>query len=240
MLRLENVTKTFSGKKILDNVSLRVERGEIAVLLGKSGVGKSTLLRVLNNLETMETGSVYLDNKKLDTATINRGHKIGMVFQQFNLFAHMTVEKNITFVLEKVLKKSATKARDIAKELLEHYGLSERAKVLVSSLSGGQKQRLAIARTVALKPQIICMDEPTSALDPLLTTHVATTIQKLADEGYMLLLASHDTALLEKLTCTIYLMDGGHIIESATSTDFFKNRSTYPLIDTFVKGEIHK
>lgn len=239
MLRLETISKSFDEKKILDNVSLRVERGEIAILLGKSGVGKSTLLRILNNLETIDAGSVYLDNKKIDMANVNRGHKIGMVFQQFNLFEHMSVEQNITFVLEKVMKKSAKSAHEIASKLLEHYGLTERAHANVSSLSGGQKQRLAIARTVALKPQIICMDEPTSALDPLLTTHVASTIQALADQGYMLIIASHDTALLEKLNCTIYLMDSGKIVESATSTDFFKNRNTYPLINTFVKGEGH-
>lgn len=236
MLMLEGITKTFHGKKILNNISLRLEQGEIAILLGKSGVGKSTLLRVLNNLESIDAGSIHLDGKKIDMATINRGHKIGMVFQQFNLFEHMTVEQNITFVLEKVFKKTKSSAKKIAEKLLEHYGLSERAHVLVSRLSGGQKQRLAIARTIALKPKIICMDEPTSALDPLLTNHVASTIQELADEGYMLLITTHDTALLEKLNCTIYLMDAGTIAQSATSTDFFKNKKAYPLIDAFIRG----
>jgi len=237
MLRLENINKSFHEKKILDHVSLRVERGEIAVMLGKSGVGKSTLLRLLNNLETIDSGSVYLDNKKLDMDTINRGHKIGMVFQEFNLFAHMTVEQNITFVLEKVMKKSKQSAHKTAAELLKHYGLEGKANSLVSGLSGGQKQRLAIARTLALKPQIICMDEPTSALDPLLTTHVAKTIQELSDEGYIILIATHDTALLEKLNCTIYLMDAGKIVESATSMEFSKKRDAYPVLDSFIKGK---
>jgi len=238
MLKIENVSKKFNEKVVLDNFSLLVDKGEVAVLLGPSGVGKSTILRVLNNLETIDSGNIFYNNKEIDIKSINKNHLIGMVFQLFNLFEHLTVEQNITLALEKVMNKSKKNARKIALELLTHYGLADKKEKFISQLSGGQKQRLAIARALAIKPQILCMDEPTSSLDPLLTTHVANNIQELADEGYLILVATHDTDLLEKLNCTIYLMDKGKIIESATSIEFFKNKETYPLINKFVSGTI--
>jgi len=238
MLNLEKITKKFNDKLILDGVSLRIEKGDIAVLLGPSGVGKSTLLRILNNLETIDSGNIYYDNKKLNLETISKTHIVGMVFQQFNLFEHLTVEQNITIILEKVLKKSKDNAKKIAKKLLQQFGLEDKAKKFVSQLSGGQKQRLAIARMLSVKPQIICMDEPTSSLDPLLTTYVANNIQQLADQDYTVLVATHDTDLLAKLNCTIYLMDKGKIVESATSVEFFKNKDAYPQIKKFVSGKI--
>jgi ABC-type polar amino acid transport system ATPase subunit len=207
MLKIEKLSKSFNGKKILDDVSLSVDKGQIAVLLGQSGVGKSTLLRILNNLETLDSGTVILNGKLLDLAKIAQDHTIGMVFQQFNLFDHLTVEQNITLALEKVIGKSKEEANKIALQLLKHFGLADKADKYISQLSGGQKQRLAIARTLALKPKVVCLDEPTSALDPLLTSYVAQNIQQLADEGYIILVASHDIALLDKLKCTIYLMD---------------------------------
>jgi len=238
MLRIENVTKKFNGKTVLDDFSLQVKKGEIAILLGASGVGKSTILRILNNLEEMDDGKLSFNNKEIDLETISKNHLIGMVPQLFNLFAHLTVEENITLVLEKVLGKSKQGAKKIATQLLTHFGLENLTHKPVSQLSGGQKQRLAIARALSVKPKIICMDEPTSSLDPLLTTHVANNIQQLADEGYIVLVATHDTALLKKLNCTIYLMDKGKTIESATSVEFFKNKDAYPLLKKFVKGDI--
>ncbi len=238
MLNLENLTKIFHGKKVIDNISVNVGTGEVAVFLGPSGVGKSTLLRLLNNLETLDAGTVTLNGKQLDLNTVNKTHTIGMVFQQFNLFEHLTVEQNIMLALEKTMGKNKKEARKIAHELLKSYELADKTQQYVSQLSGGQKQRLALTRTIALKPQIICLDEPTSALDPLLTTHVATTIQQLAREGYIVLVATHDTTLLEKLACTIYLMDEGKIVESAMSADFRKNQDSYPQIKQFVSGNI--
>jgi polar amino acid transport system ATP-binding protein len=181
---------------------------------------------------------VSLDDKVLDLAQVNQQHTIGMVFQNFNLFEHLTVQENITIALEKVLKKSKSTADEIAQRLLTRYGLADKANKYVFQLSGGQKQRLAIARMLAVKPRIICLDEPTSALDPLLTSHVAAAIQELADQGYILLVATHDTVLLEKLNCTIYLMKQGSIIESAASVDFAHNKSAYPQIKKFVEGVI--
>ncbi len=238
MLTLANLFKMFNGKKVLDNVSLSIGRGEIAVLLGSSGVGKSTLLRVLNNLESLDRGVVELDGNRLDLTQVNTSHTIGMVFQQFNLFEHLTVIENITLALRNVSKKNEHESQTIALDLLQHYGLADKALVYPNQLSGGQKQRLAIARTVALKPIVICMDEPTSALDPLLTTHVANTIQSLANEGYIILIATHDITLIRKLACTIYLMKNGQIVESASSKDFLDNQSAFPHINYFVSGNI--
>lgn len=236
MLKIKNLTKSIQGKKIIDNLSLEIGRGEIAVLLGSSGVGKSTLLRMLNNLETVDIGTVELDDIPLDLTKITQTHTIGIVFQGFNLFEHLTVEQNITLALENVAHKSKQESQQIAHQLLKRYGLEDKAKQRVSQLSGGQKQRLAIARTLSLKPTIVCLDEPTSALDPLLTTYVAGTIQELAQQGYIVLVATHDTSLLEKMPCTIHLMHQGTIVESADSSDFFAHKNRYPHIASFVTG----
>lgn len=238
MLKIKSITKTFGNRTILNDVSFNVEKGGIAVLLGESGVGKSTLLRILNNLETIDNGTVTLDGNQIDLMQVNQKHMIGMVFQNFNLFEHLTVEENITIALEKVLKKSKAGAHEIAQQLLTHYGLADKSNCYVSQLSGGQKQRLAIARTLAFKPKIVCLDEPTSALDPLLTTHVANAIQELADEGYIVLIATHDTVLTEKLRCTIYLMKAGSIVESVNSVDFANHKDAYPQIKAFVEGVV--
>jgi len=239
MLQLKNISKSFGPKKIIDTVSVDVKQGHIALFLGESGVGKSTLLRIISNLETLDTGTIILDSKNVDPKILNEQHLVGMVFQQFNLFEHMTVQENITFPLERVLGIARDKAIAIAHALLNSYGLIDKKDIYTNQLSGGQKQRLAIARALALKPRIICLDEPTSALDPLLTNYVAHEIQKLAHENYIVLVASHDTMLIEKLACTIYLMKSGKIIETAESKDFWLNKEKYLQLNAFVKGEQH-
>jgi len=181
---------------------------------------------------------VLLNGKKLNLNAVNKTHLVGMVFQQFNLFEHLTIEQNIMLPLEKILGKNRLEAERITHSLLSHYGLENLKNKYPMQLSGGQKQRLAIARTIALKPKIICLDEPTSALDPLLTTHVANTIQELAGEGYIVLVASHDVGLLKKLNCTIYLMSEGKIVETAPSADFKNNQEQFPLISKFITGNI--
>ncbi|MCL4229284.1 ATP-binding cassette domain-containing protein [Candidatus Dependentiae bacterium] len=237
MLSIKNLSKSFGDKKILDSVNLDVRRGEIAVLLGASGVGKSTLLRVLNNLEVADTGEIKLDGELIDLSTINQRHLSGMVFQQFNLFEHLTAEQNIRMGLERGAGFPSREAQEVAQRLLREYGLADKAKSYVSQLSGGQKQRLAIARALALRPQIICLDEPTSALDPLLTNYVAEMIQALARQSYIVLVATHDTTLLERLSCTIYLMSNGKIIESALSKEFYAHKENFPQIARFVSGQ---
>ena len=236
MLVIKNLSKTFEHKNILDAISLTVNPGEIALLLGRSGVGKSTLLRILNNLESYDSGTIELNNQPLDIKRVNKTHTVGMVFQQFNLFDHLTVERNITLPLERSLGSTSQEAHALAHALLKKYGLEDKAQVYAAQLSGGQKQRLAIARTLALKPVVICLDEPTSALDPFLTNSVAQSIQDLANAGYIVLVASHDTALIDRINCTIYLMNEGKIQESASSYEFLANKNAYPYIKHFVAG----
>ena len=236
MLKIQQLNKSFNSKRILNNINLTVNKGEIAVFLGSSGVGKSTLLRILNNLETVDSGEIRLNDAILDPKTVNRSHSVGMVFQHFNLFNHLTVEENITLPLEKVLGKSSKDSHDITIRLLKRYGLFDKKNNYPSQLSGGQKQRLAIARAIAMEPTIICLDEPTSALDPVLTSYVAQTIQQLAHDGYIVLVASHDTDLIKKLHCTIYLMQDGSIIETAESQELQKNPEKFKRIIKFISG----
>lgn len=236
MLKIEHLNKSFHTKKILNNVSLSIQKGEIALFLGSSGVGKSTLLRILNNLETVNSGTISLDGTPLNLNTINTTHTVGMVFQHFNLFEHLTVEQNITLPLERILKKTPSDAQNIAHSLLQRYGLLEQKNKYALQLSGGQKQRLAIARALVMQPKIICLDEPTSALDPVLTSYVANNIQQLATDGYIVLVATHDTDLLKKLDCTIYLMSEGSIIETAHSHELHSKPQFFPLITKFIAG----
>lgn len=237
MLRVHNLKKTFGTKHVVADISFTINNGDIALFLGSSGVGKSTLLRIFNNLESLDGGIITLDEKPLDIKRVNQDHTVGMVFQHGNLFDHLTVEENIMLALIHVMKKTPKEALEIAHQLLVKYGLLEYAKKYPAQLSGGQKQRVAIIRTLAMKPKVICFDEPTSALDPMLTNYVAHNIQELAREGYIILIATHDIALLDKLDATIYLMQDGTIIETADTKQFVKTPTAYPLIAQFVAGE---
>lgn len=235
MLSIRHLTKKFHNTLILDDISLDVKRGEIAVLLGESGVGKSTLLRVLNNLETIDSGTVSIDGILLDLPSVNQNHTIGMIFQHFNLFDHLTVLQNVTLPLEKIIGMSQQEARQRALQFLKTYGLEEKADNAIAQLSGGQKQRLAIARALALQPKVLCADEPTSALDPLLTQFVAKNLQELAQQGLMVLVASHDISLVTDMNCTMHLMRAGKIVESASSGDFRMHKNDYPLLALYLR-----
>lgn len=233
MLNINKISKTFNGKQVLNNISLTIPTGHIALLLGGSGVGKSTLLRILCNLEAPDEGTILLNSKPLKDYS---SHTVGMVFQHFNLFKHLPVERNITLALEKVFGWNSYKAHEHAHKLLTKYKLADKASQPISSLSGGQKQRLAIARALALNPKILCMDEPTSALDPLLTSYVAQEIQNLAQEGYTVIVSTHDMSLLSYLDCTIYLIDHGEIIQKASSKDIQADPQKFKHISNFISG----
>lgn len=228
MLSVKHLIKKFHGKKVLDDVSFDVHSGQVVVLLGKSGVGKSTILRLLNNLENLDSGFIELDGAAIDFK------KVGMVFQDFNLFNHLTVEENITLPLVKVALKSHQEAREIAHALLCQFGLESKATVYPVALSGGQKQRVALARTLAMNPAVLCLDEPTSALDPQLKSEIAQIINALAQQGYMIILTTHDVALLKQLSCTIHLMQEGKIIETATSQELLENVNGFKNIKNFM------
>lgn len=229
MLSLQNIVKKFATKTIVDHVSFDVQPGEIAILLGQSGVGKSTILRILAHLETMDAGKILLDNEPLDFK------KVGMVFQDFNLFSHLTVVENITLPLIKVLNFTPEDAHQQAMKLLQEFNMEHKADVFAANLSGGQKQRVAIARTLAMNPKILCMDEPTSALDPQLKHELAQIIQKVANNNIIILIATHDIFLIESITCTIHLMHHGQIIESATRSDLKQQNDVYPNIRRFIQ-----
>lgn len=230
MLRISHLSKKYNDKKILNDIALEIPNGSIFVFLGSSGVGKSTLLRVLAGLEKPDTGIISLNGELMDPAANQESHLVGMVFQHFNLFEHLTVLENITLPLMQVLKKSKQEAEEIGRMLLKKYSLQDKERQYPDDLSGGQKQRLAIARTLAMKPKIICMDEPTSALDPILTDFVAQSIQELAHEGYTVLIATHDVGIVKKLDCTVNFMLNGKIVEQVKSSQLDEN---YPLIKSF-------
>lgn len=228
MLSVKHIIKTFHGKKVLDDVSFDVHPGQIVVLLGSSGVGKSTILRILNHLETLDSGTIELNNNPIEFK------KVGILFQDFNLFNHLTVLENITLPLTKVALKPIAEAQKIAYALLRQFGLESKAASYPVALSGGQKQRVALARTLAMNPSVICLDEPTSALDPQLKSDIAQIITKLSQQGFMIIVTTHDTTLLQQLACTIHLMQDGKIIETAATTELLQCDDRYKNIKNFI------
>lgn len=237
MLTIHNLSKTINQKRILAAVSLTVTKGEIAILLGPSGVGKSTLLRILNNLESYDSGTVTVDGKPLDLMTVTKTHTIGMVFQQFHLFDHLNALENITLALVKVHHVPTEQAPKQAHVLLHQFHLADKATAYPRDLSGGQKQRLALARMLALKPQILCLDEPTSALDPILTSSIAHILNELAQQGSTILVTTHDMSLVKQLPlASLHLMNQGTIIESSPPKGFAQQPHEHPNISQFIQG----
>jgi len=236
MLKVNHLSKTIQHKKILHDLNFEIDHGKIGIFLGGSGVGKSTLLRVLNNLENYDSGTFLLDESTLNLRNVNHDHTVGMVFQHFNLFEHLNAEDNIISTLVHCKGLDKKEAKQIASHLLKRYGLQDHAHSAISHLSGGQKQRLAIARTLAVDPKIICLDEPTSALDPRLTGQVAQFITELAAENRIILLTTHDMNLLEQLDGHLFLMEAGSISEKTTKSEWLSNPLLYPKLNNFLKG----
>lgn len=222
MIQLKNITKKFGAQNVLKDVSLTVRQGETVVLIGPSGSGKSTLLRCINYLEIPSSGHILINDAVLTAQNAESfARKVGMVFQQFNLFPHKTVLDNITYAPIHVLKKTAKDATQEALVLLDKVGLSDKAKAYPQALSGGQKQRVAIARTLAMHPEVILFDEPTSALDPEMVKEVLEVISKLAHTGITLLIVTHEMGFARTLADRIIFLDQGEIIEDASPEAFF-------------------
>lgn len=238
MIRLENVYKSFDELEVLKNISLTVEKGEVLCIIGPSGSGKSTLLRSLNRLERITSGRVYIKEELVDERSNGKDvnqlspkrvseicSELGMVFQRFNLFPHMTVLENVMLAPVKAKKLSRKEAMENALELLQKIGLSDKKDEYPSKLSGGQQQRAAIARALAMKPQIMLFDEPTSALDPELVYEVLDVMKALAKEGMTMLVVTHEMGFAREVADRAVFMDNGEIIETDSPDKIFNNPS---------------
>jgi len=225
IIRIEEIHKHFGAVHALKGVSLDVEKGEVILIIGPSGSGKSTLLRCINRLEEFDSGKIVVDGIPLDTAeNINAVRtEVGMVFQQFNLFPHLTVLDNITLAQRLIRKRSKTEAEKIARQLLEKVGIPEKASYFPGQLSGGQQQRVAIARALAMNPKIMLFDEPTSALDPEMIQEVLDVMLNLAKEGMTMVVVSHEIGFAKAAADRVILMDGGQIIEMAPPEEIFNH-----------------
>lgn len=229
VINVQNLTKSYGKHQVLKGISTTVKKGEVVAIIGPSGSGKSTFLRCLNLLEIPTGGSIMIGNDELtapkaDVARIRQ--QIGMVFQHFHLFPHMTVLQNITFAPTTVKGVSQAQAEKKAMELLEKVGLADKAHVYPSKLSGGQKQRVAIARSLAMEPDIMLFDEPTSALDPEMVKEVLNVIKDLAQSGMTMLIVTHEMKFAREAADTIYFLDQGKLLESAPPEQFFNNPSS--------------
>ena len=225
MIEIKNLHKSFGHVEVLKGVDVSIDEKEVVVIIGPSGSGKSTLLRCMNYLEEPTSGDITVDNMKLDKhADINKiRENIGMVFQRFNLFPHMTVLENIVLAPTKVLKISRDEAISTAMDLLQRVGLKEKANSYPSQLSGGQQQRVAIARALAMKPKVMLFDEPTSALDPEMVTEVLDVMKSLANQGMTMVVVTHEMGFAREVGDRVLFVDEGRIIEEGTPKEIFEN-----------------
>lgn len=225
MIDIKNLHKSFGDHEVLKGIDLHINPQEVVVIIGPSGSGKSTLLRCMNLLEIPTSGSVVVDGMDLTgDADINKAREeIGMVFQRFNLFPHMTVLKNITLAPMKVRNISRDEAEKTARELLGRVGLADKADAYPPQLSGGQQQRVAIARALAMKPKVMLFDEPTSALDPEMVNEVLDVMKNLANEGMTMAVVTHEMGFAREVGDRLLFVDGGTIIEQGSPKDVFEN-----------------
>ena len=226
MIKVENLYKNYGKLEVLKDISTEVKKGDIIAIIGPSGSGKSTFLRCLNKLEEPTAGHIYIDNKDLmgvDTDINKIREKVGMVFQHFNLFPHKTVLENLTLSPMKIKGYSQSEAESKALVLLEKVGLKDKAAAYPNQLSGGQKQRIAIARALAMEPEIMLFDEPTSALDPEMIKEVLDVMRDLAKEGMTMLIVTHEMGFAKNVANRVFFMDRGNILEDTTPIELFEN-----------------
>lgn len=226
LLLVDGLTKSYGNKTVLENIYTEIRKGEVVAIIGPSGCGKSTFLRSLNQMEKITLGSIYFDGVDItaDSVDINAvRRKIGMVFQQFNLFPHMTVKENIMFAPVKLKMMSKEQAAKRAEELLKRVGLSEKADEYPEMLSGGQKQRIAIARTLAMNPEVILFDEPTSALDPEMVGEVLSLMKELANDGMTMVVVTHEMGFAREVASRVMFIDERKIKEEGQPSEIFEN-----------------
>lgn len=228
MIELKDVRKSFGKNEVLKGINLQIDKGEVVVIIGPSGSGKSTVLRTMNYLEEPTSGHVIVDGMDLsDKNKLNAVRtEVGMVFQNFNLFPHMTVLDNLILAPVNVRKTDKKEAQDIAMKLLERVGLADKAQMYPDSLSGGQKQRVAIARALAMKPKVMLFDEPTSALDPEMVHEVLDVMKSLADEGMTMVIVTHEMGFAKEVADRVLFVDGGQILEDGTPAQVFDTPSS--------------
>ncbi len=226
MITVKNLHKSFGNVDVLTGIDEHISKGEVVVVIGPSGSGKSTFLRCLNLLEQPTDGEIYIDDELITSAKadVNKiRQKMGMVFQQFNLFPHLTIMENITLAPVKLKKMTKQEAIKIGEELLERVGLSEKANSYPSQLSGGQKQRVAIARALAMQPEIMLFDEPTSALDPEMVGEVLDVMKDLAKSGMTMVVVTHEMGFAAEVGTRLLFMDQGIVMEQGTPEEIFSN-----------------
>ncbi|QNK40814.1 amino acid ABC transporter ATP-binding protein [Caproicibacter fermentans] len=224
MIKIENLSKWFGKNQVLDNISLNVDPSEVVVIIGPSGSGKSTLLRCVNFLEKAQRGTISIDGKvytqKSKKLNLMR-QEVGMVFQHFNLFPHMTVMNNVIEGLTQVKKIPKSRAVELGKSMLDKVGLLDKADTYPAMISGGQKQRVAIARALVMQPKIMLFDEPTSALDPELVVDVLEVMKNLAGDGMTMMVVTHEMRFAREVADKVVYMDRGRLIESGTPDEIF-------------------
>ena len=229
LLKIENLTKEYEGQKILDGINLEVKKGDVLVVVGPSGCGKSTLLRCINALEPIQGGTIKLQGMDIRKGSKNittLRQKIGMVFQSYELFPHLTVIDNITLAPVKVQKRDKAEVRKEAMELLARVGLADKAKSYPRQLSGGQKQRVAIVRALCMHPEILLFDEVTAALDPEMVREVLDVMLDLAKQGKTMLIVTHEMQFAKAVADKVIFIDQGKIVEEASPEEFFEHPKT--------------
>jgi polar amino acid transport system ATP-binding protein len=226
LIRIENIHKWFGDFHVLQGITETISKGEVVVICGPSGSGKSTFIRCINRLEEIQQGEIYVEDRNISAPGLDINKlraDIGMVFQHYNLYPHITVLKNVTLAPIKVKKMPRKEAEELALGLLEKVGIHDQAHKYPAELSGGQQQRVAIARGLAMKPKIMLFDEPTSALDPEMINEVLNVMKDLAREGMTMMVVTHEMGFAREVSHRILFMDYGRILEQGTPKDFFKN-----------------
>ena len=226
LIHVQDLQKSFGELNVLTGIDLDISRGDVVVIIGPSGSGKSTFLRCLNLLEQPTGGNIFFNGCDITDKSTNiniHRQKMGMVFQHFNLFPHMTILENLTIAPIKLLKKSKAEAEQKAMKLLERVGLADRAGAYPKQLSGGQKQRVAIVRALAMEPEVMLFDEPTSALDPEMVGEVLEVMKELAREGMTMVVVTHEMGFAKEVGNRVIFMDGGNIVEENSPAEIFEN-----------------